>query len=89
VNIYNTLDNELNRMHVLLMYYLSLPREQHINTYSSTSLGSHQMNAPSNPQIPVIYKRISEMQEILLKAISEHDALVQQKVAELAMMGKE
>jgi hypothetical protein len=83
MNVYSVLNDELNRMHDLMKLYLSLPREP---TYASTSLGGSNM---PHAMVTPIYKRIIEIQDILLKAVSEHDALVQEKVAELAMMGKE
>lgn len=84
VNIYSVLNDELSRMHDLMKVYLNLPKDP--ASYSSSSLGA--MVAPHTMVTP-IYKRITEIQDILLKAIKEHDAIVQQKVAELAIMGKE
>jgi hypothetical protein len=90
VNLYGILDNEMARMHGLMQTYLSLPKDppqygQHTNgglsSLNSFSAGPHN-------QIPVIYKRILDMQDLLLKAIESHDVVVQDKVAELALMGK-
>jgi hypothetical protein len=39
--------------------------------------------------MPIIYKRIMEMQDLLLKAVVSHDVVIQEKIAELALTSGE
>jgi hypothetical protein len=74
-NIYSVIDNELSRMHKLLHWYLQLPRgtaTTNQSTYQSTS---------------ELYKRIVAMQDVTLKMASEVDPAIQEKIAELALLG--
>jgi hypothetical protein len=85
INIYAILDNEMARMHALLQTYMTLPKEDSYRTNygglsSATSFSSH-------GGMPQIYKRIIDMQDLMLKALVAHDEIIQDKVAELALMG--
>lgn len=85
INIYAILDNEMSRMHSLMQAYLALPKE---TTYSSSYGGLSSTNSlSSHAPVPAIYKRIIEMQDLMLKALVAHDEVIQEKVAELALMG--
>lgn len=83
INIYQVYDSELERMHRLLHTYISLPQDQigysKNPTYSNTTGQNHQLGT--------IYKRILEMQNVLIKSFAERDELIQEKVAELALTG--
>ena len=82
INIYSLLDAELARMHILLASYLALPenRSQPYHSYS----GSGYSNLGNTS---VIYQRIIDLQDILLKVALSADKEIQEKVAELALMG--
>jgi hypothetical protein len=84
VNLYGILDNELQRMHDLLKVYMTLPKDEmrytHIN--SSTYM-------PQTSSISEIYKRILEIQSTLLENVITSDRSIQDKIAELALTGKE
>lgn len=84
-NIYTVLDNELARMHSLLRMYLELPKDSPHNTRYTPS--STTINTPS-PYIGIIYKRILELQNAVLKAAGTADAEIQKAVAELALTGE-
>lgn len=80
INIYEVYDNELARMHALLIHYMQLPTE---NNYSRvTGPSSSQYN-----QMSTIYKRLLEMQTHLIDAFKGRDEVIQNKVAELALTG--
>lgn len=86
VNLYTILDNEMARMHALLQTYMTRPQKDHYTSSygglsSASSFSSHQGG------IPQIYKRILDIQDLLLKALVSHDEIIQEKVAELALMG--
>lgn len=83
VNAYMSLDNELERMHELLKLYMTLPQTQ--NTYAS----SNSTFSPSKTNMPEIYRRILEMQNVLLASVCSADKLIQEKVAELALTGSD
>jgi hypothetical protein len=73
-------------MHALLQTYMTLPQKDHYTSSygglsSTSSFSSHQGG------IPQIYKRILDIQDLLLKALVSHDEIIQEKVAELALMG--
>lgn len=83
INIYAILDNEMARMHALLQTYMTLPKEpqQYSSAHSSYASGS------SHSSMSLIYNRICHIQDFLLKALESHDEIIQEKVAELALMG--
>jgi hypothetical protein len=72
VNLYNVLDNELERMHKIL------------HTFIAATNGSDAANA----NIAAVYQRVAMLQDKLLLAVDKHDALIQEKVAELAFTGE-
>lgn len=82
VNVYGVLDNELERMHELLRVYMSMPKhpDRHMSAHYSNS-------QPSHGDLGTIYKRIIDMQQIMLTALASHDKNIQEKVAELALTG--
>jgi hypothetical protein len=85
LNLYGILDNELARMHALLQTYMTLPKD---DGYGSGYGGlSHGKSFGSPGTIPQIYQRLMNMQDLLMKAVIAHDGLVQEKVAEVALMG--
>jgi hypothetical protein len=85
LNLYSILDNEMARMHSLLQAYMTLP--QHNDTgYSGISHGSS--FGAARRDVPEIYKRIVKMQDLLIQAVAQHDPLIQEKVAELALTGE-
>lgn len=83
INIYTILDNELTRMHALLQTYLTLPKDppQYSSAHSSYASSS------SHSGMPLFYNRICHIQDLLLQALVSHDEIIQEKVAELALMG--
>lgn len=88
LNLYGILDNEMARMHALLQAYMSLPQSNqstHYSSYGGLSSGSAFGASPSG--MGEIYKRIVKMQDLLLTAVTEHDEVIQEKVAELALTG--
>lgn len=87
VNLYGLVDNELARMHTLMQTYLTLPADSSSAGYGGLSSARSFGSAPS--QIPIIYKRITELQDLLVKSLIAHDQLLQDKIAEVAMMGTE
>ena len=80
INIYEVFDNELARMHSLLAIYMQLPKEE---SYSRVTGPSH----TQTQHMSAIYKRIIDMQDILIKQFANHDEIIQNKVAELALTG--
>ena len=86
INIYAILDNEMARMHALLQTYMTLPKEDSYQRSSYGGLSSH-TSFSSHGGMPQIYKRIIDIQDLLLKALVSHDEIIQEKVAELALMG--
>jgi len=79
-NIYTVVDNELARMHELLRLYMQLPHD-------SSSSSARRNAAPS--QMGTIYKRILELQNVILTAAGHADAEIQKAVAELALTGSD
>lgn len=79
LNLYNLMDNEMARMHELLKHTLSFPQNMH----TSSSLSQCGFIGTSND----IYQRIVNMQTTMIDAIRVHDPAIQEKVAELALMG--
>ena len=86
INIYAILDNEMARMHALLQTYMTLPKEESYHRPNYGGLSSHS-SFSSHGGMPQIYKRILDIQDLLLKALVSHDEIIQEKVAELALMG--
>jgi hypothetical protein len=80
LNLYGIMDNELARMHNFLLAYLALPKEP---AYS------HAYGTPSNQtnDLGEIYKRIIQMQDLLLQSLISHDKELQERIAELALTG--
>lgn len=78
VNVYGVIDNELQRLHDLLRLEMSIQRSdsREFQRFSAS---------PSTPQ--VIRQRIWEFQDVIITAMKEHDKVVQEKVAELALTG--
>jgi hypothetical protein len=88
VNIYGILDNELTRMHALLQTYMTLPKNDDYNSrYGGGGLSSSSSFSSHNTGIPMIYQRIMEIQDLMLKALVAHDEVIQAKIAELALTG--
>ena len=85
LNLYAVYNQELERMHDLFRYYLSLPKEdQFQNQYHS--MGSKRPTV--NPHdIGMLYRRILDMQQLLMEALKTHEPMIQEKVAELALTG--
>ena len=75
-NIYGIYSEELARMHTLMHAYMKLPQEHNYH-------GNHVVPR----EMGVFYKRIVELQNILITALQSHDSLIQEKVAELALTG--
>ena len=85
VNLYGIMDAELERMHKLLLAYMTLPKEplssQYYTSHSSAGAGS------SHSSLGTIYQRITSMQDILLQSLVSHDKELQERIAEFAIMG--
>jgi hypothetical protein len=79
----------MGRMHALLQTYLTLPQSNAQSHYSSSygGLSSGTSFSSSPTGMSEIYKRILKMQDMLLKAVTEHDTVIQEKIAELALTG--
>lgn len=88
INLYSILDNEMARMHALLQTYMTLPK-QDVYTQTYGGLSNHTSITNHLTSIPQIYKRILDIQDLLLKALVVHDEAIQEKVAELALMGSD
>lgn len=82
--MYSVLDNELARMHALLQTYMGLPKDRG-HDYGLTHAQSYSI--PPNSGIPQIYKRILEIQEVVIAAAIKADPELQEKIAELALTG--
>lgn len=93
MNIYNVYNQELERMHALLKWYLALPEaysDPYRIHYGSSTGGpagaTTSTNSSRNPyHASKIFDRIQLLQEALIQAIKNNDQLVQEKVAELAL----
>lgn len=86
LNLYGILDNELQRMHALLLVQTNAA----VSEYGANSgtLSSYRSFQTSNSIFAAkTYERIVHMQDLLLTAITTHDEAVQEKVAELALTG--
>lgn len=78
-NIYSVLDNEMARLHDLIHMYTNHPvRSANISTYD-----------PHASQIANTTKRLYEMQSVLLDAFKQHEPAIQEKIAELALTGRD
>jgi hypothetical protein len=85
-NIYSLLDNELSRLHEFMER--TAPIDEYLMRSGGGSGGFQRFSAPEQDllrQRNVVYSRIKEIQDIVLKAFATHDAAVQEKVAELAL----
>ncbi len=82
VNLYRVYNEELSRMHALMQAYLQLPKDD--NSYRRNSSYSSYHNINPN-EMGVIWKRITELQDILIACLQTHDPAIQAKVAELAL----
>lgn len=82
LNIYGVLDNELTRLHRLVETYL------HHNERSARDMRYGHGGYPSHEDAGAIYRRILEIQNIMLQAVAGSDAKIQEAVAELALTGK-
>lgn len=82
LNMYGILDNELTRMHELMRAFMTLPKDPpHYSSHSS--YGGH----PYTSDLGEIYKRIITMQDLLMQSLISHDKDLQERIAELALMG--
>jgi hypothetical protein len=84
VNLYGILDNELSRMHDLMRVYLALPKEDIM--YSQHTNGGRSSAVPQN-HLGEVYRRIVNLQDLLLQSLISHDKLLQERIAELALTG--
>lgn len=82
LNIYGVLDNELARLHRLVETYLHHEQRQ------SRDMRYGHGGYPSHEDAGAIYRRILEIQNIMLQAVAGSDAKIQEAVAELALTGK-
>lgn len=87
LNLYGILDNELARMHTLMQTYLALPSHNPHQHGSYSSGGISSATGFSSSQMPVIYRRINEIQDMLMLAVKAHDPAIQVAIAELALTG--
>ena len=85
LNLYGIMDNELARMHNFMIAYMSLPKE-HTNQKYSTSYASNTAGS-THSDLGEIYKRIIQMQDLLLQSLISHDKELQERIAELALTG--
>ena len=84
VNLYGAYNKELERMHALMQTYLQLPKQ---DTYQQQRHGSYQPPSYHHGDISVFWKRITQLQDVLIAALQSHDPIIQEKVAELALTG--
>ena len=82
INIYGVLDNELTRLHRLVETYLHHEQRQ------SRDMRYGHSGYPGHEDAGAIYRRILEIQNIMLQAVAGSDAKIQEAVAELALTGK-
>ena len=84
LNIYGVLDNELTRLHRLVETYL-----HHEQRQSRGGMGyGGNAGYPGYEDANSIYRRIIEIQNIMLQAVAGSDTKIQEAVAELALTGK-
>lgn len=84
VNLYGILDNELSRMHDLMRVYLAMPKEEVM--YGQHTNGRINSTPPQN-YMGEIYRRIATLQDLLLQSLISHDKELQERIAELALIG--
>ncbi len=79
-NLYHVVNEELARMHNLLEAEYRVNYDQYNSQY-------RMMGGPTGYPIDrsPIYQHIRELHHTLMEALKSHDALIQQKVAELAL----
>ncbi len=65
---------------------MTLPQRDTTYSYGS-GLSAHSSFSQHTATLPEIYKRILTMQDLLLKAVTSHDTVIQEKIAELALTG--
>jgi hypothetical protein len=82
MNIYDLVSQELTRMHDLLKTCVQTSAKTDPRSMYSTSYGNELTDT-------VVWQRIIAMQDILMKALSERDVIIQEKIAELALTGKD
>ena len=88
LNAYSVLDNELSRMHELMRTAMArgsgFEREYMHNRYQSIGNGMDH----GVPSIEMVYQRILQMQDAVMKAAADVDPVIQEKIAELALTGE-
>lgn len=78
-NIYSVLDNEMARLHDLIHMYTNHPmRSSNVSTYD-----------PHASQMVTCMKQLLSMQSALIDAFRAHEPAIQEKVAELALTGRD
>lgn len=78
-NIYSVLDNEMARLHDLIHMYTNHPmRSPNVSTYD-----------PHASQMVTCMKQLLSMQSALIDAFRAHEPAIQEKVAELALTGRD
>lgn len=86
-NIYSLLDKELERLHRLLesmSHYRSREYSMEAERYYRQFGHYPRDNYSDGTQV---YKRILQIQDIVLKGFESRDQIIQEKVAELALTG--
>jgi hypothetical protein len=97
-NLYDVYNQELDRLHKLLNYYLLQPQPpaytgSFSNNGAGTLYGGAYGGMPTtgtfySTEAGQVYSRIVMMEDILIQALKTHEPLIQEKIAELALTGK-
>lgn len=89
MNLYMLINEELTRMHrerdAWLVIINSSPREQNFDQLNG--YGTGYIGQTAQRRYDEINRQIYSIREKLLSALEQHDARVQEKVAELALTG--
>ena len=88
LNLYGILDNELTRLHNLLLVHLNEAQRSSM----SQMIGNQGFGGSSGfGHTPAYYvqERIIKIQDLILSTVLAHDEKLQEKIAELALMSKD
>lgn len=87
VNIYGIFDNELTRMHELVARTAEYEARAITQHAMQQAHSSYTNTYTPHSSVSTVYKRLRELQDVLIAAMTGRDEIIQQKVAELALTG--
>lgn len=86
-NLYGILDNELTRLHNLLLAHLANDRGTMSHHIGNQGFGGSSGFGHTPPFY--VQERITKIQDMILSTVLAHDEKLQEKIAEFALMSKD